>query len=149
MKLLIRYCCCLIALFQSGAAIATRPGDYAFIKYMPLVLTCAAQDGSYSRVIWNGMMHEPPGSTAQDREETERTFNERLVMSPWATCVRQRQWVSTSLCSAIAAAMSQREQDIRPALNSHREEVAELQHVFVYHEAAYFSKIDDPPCPKP
>jgi hypothetical protein len=149
MKPLVHLVFSVVVLLQSSFAFATRPGDYAVIHFAPLVFTCMAQSEEFSRPIWNRISGDPAEMTEPEREESDGAFRRALVDSSWAKCVRNRQWVSRSLCIALSASLSETPQrDIGPVLSLHREEVASLKHVFDYYEAARSPDTNSVPCPQ-
>jgi hypothetical protein len=147
MKTLARLSTCAIALVLGGSVSATRPGEYALLKYQSVVFTCAAQGGSYSFPIWERFLGIGGQTSEADREEVRRDFEKGFVKSEWAMCVRRMKWVSDGLCEAIATALAGPDRDIGPALFAHRTELASLKHVNDYFEGARRPQPDRAPCP--
>lgn len=135
------------ALLHCSIAGATSPAAFAFLRLQPVMITCMAQGGTYSVPIWNRIIRPSPAESETRKAESEAAFEEMLVKSAWAVCVRNRRWISDEICMAISEALAQPEQDLRPFIESYRSELSKLGHVYKYFESSYFSRAGDPACP--
>ena len=129
--------CCL----WSGTAQAQT---IRLLQSLPVFFTCLAQEPEMAEAHWK--------ETPQDADTQIRVEQLRRVTtdSPWAACVRNKQWVSKPFCSDLLTSKQRR--DTAAAMDKHEDERRDkLKPLYDYFQASFPDggrPAVPPPCPE-
>ena len=141
------------------ATLITYADDRMYgVAAMSLANNCLAQNESFTRDAFRKMFLETQEDQKLEilkglpKEEVERRYQQAiwgLVESPWAVCVRKKQWFSKSLCDDfIPVVMSQSVEKAPELVKKHFNEIQANKAAFDWMEKSFGSKAPSVSCPE-
>lgn len=120
-------------LAQSPASAQTM----TLLQSVPIVYTCIAQDKDALDAYLKAIPAPPANEVGATREQRVQRMRTMLQESPWAACVRRKQWISAAFCRDILEGARGGRSRTVAAMEKHTQEIGRLKPMFDYFEAAF------------